>query len=360
MNPKLVGDVNGDGKVDLLDEALIRQSMGTSVYSGWGYGKGAFNKEADLNDDDVIDELDLEIWQKAYKEGARTGLRVVTQDPFMWRANEPSLSWSGWVQTHPHAECPGEVLPDEFKWEFKWLKKPYRGCYSYCKVYYPFKTVPPMPRGVGTVVVRQGHSPRKFAETMRLPCEGGYQFEPVSVFETPHKIVMKYKFNIIDSGYWFGVGVDVWGSFSKKVRIPSGEFWVETDDFFELILYDYLTGLLGEFCPPFWLFDFRSVCGLSWAILRWNSTVYRKPNEWITCEFDLGDGLAYIADVARINGVEAHIHGIDLIMELLNAEGEVWFDRAWYLAPAKPKEGAIWLPSTSEQASVKFKNLNFK
>ena len=352
MNPKLIGDINGDGKVDLIDKALILQSLGTTINDVWGYGEGAFNKEADLNDDDVIDETDLQIWEEAYAEGPTSGLRVVNKDPFMWQARtSPCLSWSGWVQTHPHEECPGEVLPDEFKWDFKWLEKPYRGCYAYCKVYYPYKeiggAVPYMPKGVGTVVVRQGHSPRQFAQTMNLRCEGGYQFEPVSVFETPHKVVMRYKFNIIDSGYWFGVGIDVWGSFSEPIYIHG-----VTTDFFELILYDYLTGLLGELCPPFWFTDNRYACGLEWVILRWNSTVIRSPNEWITCEFDLGDGLNYIAKEADLNGVEAYIHGVDLIMELLNAEGEVWFDRAWYLAPAKPKEGVAWLPSTTKTVSI--------
>ncbi|RLI82507.1 hypothetical protein DRP04_03800 [Archaeoglobales archaeon] len=355
MNPKLIGDVNGDGKVDLIDRALILQSLGTTIYDIWGYGEDAFNKEADLNDDDVIDEEDLQIWEKAYTEGPTSGLRVVNKDPFMWQARtSPCLSWSGWVQTHPHEECPGEVLPDEFKWDFKWLEKPYRGCYAYCKVYYPWKAVPPMPRGVGTVVVRQGHSPRKFAETMNLRCEGGYQFKPISVFDTPQKILMKYKFNIISSGYWFGVGIDVWGSFSEEIPIyaPDGTL-VCTTDFFELILYDYLTGQLGEFFPPsMWWIDKRSACGLEWVICRWNSAVLRSPNEWITCEFDLGDGLTFIATNASYNGVEAYIHGIDLILELLDAEGEVWFDRAWYLVPAKPKKGLVWLPSTAETVSI--------
>ncbi len=50
---KVVGDVNGDFKVDILDVALVAYSFGTKK------NQARWNAAADINSDGVIDILDV-------------------------------------------------------------------------------------------------------------------------------------------------------------------------------------------------------------------------------------------------------------------------------------------------------------
>ncbi len=47
---RAVGDVNGDGKIDLQDVAIIREMI----------VEGKYSKQADLNGDGKVDEKDIE------------------------------------------------------------------------------------------------------------------------------------------------------------------------------------------------------------------------------------------------------------------------------------------------------------
>jgi hypothetical protein len=50
---KILGDINGDGKVDLLDLVLLANAYGSKV------GDLKYNPEADFNDDGKVNLLDL-------------------------------------------------------------------------------------------------------------------------------------------------------------------------------------------------------------------------------------------------------------------------------------------------------------
>lgn len=57
---EIIGDVNGDGKVDIKDLALAGKAFGT--YSG----HPAYNPAADVNQDGVVDIRDLAIVAKNF------------------------------------------------------------------------------------------------------------------------------------------------------------------------------------------------------------------------------------------------------------------------------------------------------
>jgi hypothetical protein len=65
VHPIIVGDVNGDGKVDCADLAIIKASFGKKC------GQTGFDPRADLNGDCVVDVRDLAIVSKQLPPGTR-------------------------------------------------------------------------------------------------------------------------------------------------------------------------------------------------------------------------------------------------------------------------------------------------
>lgn len=60
------GDVNGDGDVDILDGAYIRNAFGSNKSWPWGRGVGQYNPEADLDHDGRVYGHDLYLFGSNY------------------------------------------------------------------------------------------------------------------------------------------------------------------------------------------------------------------------------------------------------------------------------------------------------
>jgi len=67
-NKYLVGDVNGDGVVNIVDVSAVSKQVGQSTASPYGFGSGKYNPDADMNNDGVINIVDVSIVSNHYSQ----------------------------------------------------------------------------------------------------------------------------------------------------------------------------------------------------------------------------------------------------------------------------------------------------
>src|SRR6476660_8150661 len=86
-SPTLLGDINNDGVVDILDYGIWRQQFGTT-----GCGNAA-----DLNGDCVVDILDYGIWRQQFGQTGPTLTPTANTTPTATPTATPALTGRAYV-----------------------------------------------------------------------------------------------------------------------------------------------------------------------------------------------------------------------------------------------------------------------
>lgn len=350
MNPKLYGDVDGDGIITGHDLELVIRSAGKSKYDKWGFGEGQYNLDADLNLDGVINYDEV----KYVRDNicSSSPYMILNRDPLIWYRSvgtPESKSWGGWVQHHPrdYPFVSGGGEPEVFDGEFSFLKP---GAYGRLKLYYPtikvgiFDTT--VPKGMGQICLIQGRRPPFWTYVHGVPSYGGWQFLEVPISSNLAdncEADLTFEVNILEHGFWVSTILDIWGRFSSAIEVdtgppPLGEGLIVTDTF-ELVYYAYVEGdWFAELINKGFLTLGIALPGEGkggkhrWLMYRYFESD-SAPEGKVTWHMSLRNLLRPIYEIATNAGVMAYITGIEPLTEVMNAHAETTFYNFFFYIP---------------------------
>lgn len=161
------------------------------------------------------------------------------------------------------------------------------------------------------------------------------------------RLFTRIKYNIIDSGIWCGFGVELWGQFGfydeQENFVPSYGyiFDFETGNWyyaytFELFYYWSLTGSDTALLPHNELLTYRrSEVGVpDWVEYIYIQSPEPAQNEWKNIDIDMDTFFSMM--------LFGQITAIEPMVELKDAEGEIWVDRVFYgVLPKTQRDGNL-------------------
>jgi len=327
------------GRVDMYDVATVCRFYGNKDTDTWGT---EYYRDADLNGDGFIDITDLAT--VGYYYGESDDKWIVTRDPLIWWRNagaKREKSWNGrliwWSFT-------GEE-PNEFQWwdaqgntgtEPQWVADgafqtlPTKGFYGRIKIYSDWYVTWPFLAAYGGIGIGQGYVKDNWTF-------GGYIFPEPSLDNVYHEARWKFKHNAIDIGDWYGLQLNLWGAFYEPIcwgGVCDIELW-------EINCYLVLDGTLG-LLHPLWPAYLTSIFGRGTDAERLKISVafgrydlgWGEPNVWKEADLSWNVQQAFGALILEAKAL-GYVTAIHPILELGNAEGELWIDYFQYHAPKK-------------------------
>jgi len=297
---RLKGDVDfQDGEVTIFDAALLGSNFGTSSSYPWD---GKYNFDTDCNEDGKVDILDATILGSSY--GDKDSHYLLHRDPNLWHraAGVPeSESWFGGAWTW------GKT-PTFYTNSFVWWDASVRGCWGHVEI--------EGEDAWGCMGIGQGRYPWGSI---------GYAFPEKAMYPWNHELRVRYKYNVIDAGWWSGIGINIWGKWSPYL-ITCGTHIKD----WEAFVYLHLGGSWADLIP----WDY-TICR------QWNDTVWQlwvhkrntlvSQNVWIEQTIDLTGLIKTIQESDPTK--KWYITGIFFIGELLYGDIEIWLDRCYYYVP---------------------------
>lgn len=95
-NKYLLGDINGDGIVDMSDIALVASQFMMDRNQDYGFATNQYNPDADINKDGIIDMTDISIIARNFWQ--TSSWQLINRD---WEMISQTQYWSEFILQHP-------------------------------------------------------------------------------------------------------------------------------------------------------------------------------------------------------------------------------------------------------------------